>query len=194
MADPQKHTVHTDALLTLGTAGLDDSAARDAIHLAVEPMLAGETLYPGQRIDIRGKYAFAARGEGVGIVDPFLPTDEGIHKGQRFWLVVLPRAITSLRHVWSHPAFPEIGPDPVVDGAKNAKSTLWVTNFAQSCDMDYDKLMDGADAYLAHGDYITGGSELEGQNVPDEFWLHYCILRGKEVPRDKQDSFFSCAC
>ncbi len=99
-----QHTVHTDALDTLGTV-IDADQHRDAIHLAVEPVVAGCYLNPGAHVSFRDGKAFPARlGQGVGIVDPFLlkPVDEG----QRFWLIVYPRQITSLRHVWEHPAFP----------------------------------------------------------------------------------------
>ena len=40
----QTHTVATDALATLGTI-IDETAGRDAIHLAVEPAVAVEKLY-----------------------------------------------------------------------------------------------------------------------------------------------------
>lgn len=102
-----KRTVTTDALETLGMIHFK-SEGRDAIHLAVEPVTAGEFLKPGQHICIVDGVARAGWTKGVcptGIVDPFLPED--VQEGQRFWLVVYPRMITSLRHVWEHPSFPQ---------------------------------------------------------------------------------------
>lgn len=97
-------STHTDALATLGTI-IDNTAARDAIHLAVEPVIAGENLHPGDHIFLRDGKAYGAIGEKLlGIVDPFLTVP--VAKGERFWLIVYPRQITSLRHVWEHPSFP----------------------------------------------------------------------------------------
>ena len=103
-----QRTVSTDALATLGTI-IDDRAKRDAIHLAVIPATAGHRLSPGWRVAFRDGKAYADDQDHddnvVGIVDPFLVYD--VRKGERFWLVLLPRTIQSLRHVWSHPAFPD---------------------------------------------------------------------------------------
>lgn len=101
-----KRTPHTDALETLGTIH-DRDEFRDAIHLAVEQVVAGEDLRVGEQITYVNGKAFCARAgeEAIGIVDPFL--DRMVKEGERFWLVVKPRLITSLRHVWSHPAFPD---------------------------------------------------------------------------------------
>ncbi len=101
-----KRTPHTDALETLGTIH-DRDEFRDAIHLAVEQVTAGEDLRVGEQITYVNGKAFAVRKgeEAIGIVDPFLTRK--VKEGQRFWLVVKPRLITSLRHVWSHPAFPD---------------------------------------------------------------------------------------
>lgn len=105
-----KRTVSTDALETLGMVHFKPEA-RDAIHLAVEPVEAGEELKPGEDIGIGddGKaYGSDMANHGfkrVGIVDPFLPRN--VQPGERFWLVVYPRMISSLRHVWDHPDFPE---------------------------------------------------------------------------------------
>jgi hypothetical protein len=100
-----KRSVATDALETLGTI-IGEGAGRDAIHLAVEPVIASERLLAGQDVYLLPD-GRAAKGKdnAVGIVDPFLR--QSVKEGDKFWLVVYPRQITSLRHVWSHPAFPE---------------------------------------------------------------------------------------
>ena len=102
-----KRSVSTDALDTLGTIHTK-LEYRDAIHLAVEPVTCGDkVLYAGDHILINeeGKAIPVGVGKGIGIVDPFLTT--AVAPGDGFWLVIYPRQIHSLRHVWTHPAFPE---------------------------------------------------------------------------------------
>ena len=104
MTHADKRSVSTDALETLGTI-IDETQARDAIHLAVEPVQANEKLFPGQDIGlIEGKASSKAE-KLLGIVDPFLKTS--VLEGEWFWMVIYPRKITSLRHVWSHPDIPD---------------------------------------------------------------------------------------
>lgn len=102
----------TDALETLGMIHFKPEA-RDAIHLAVEPVIASRAFVPGQRIGIIDGKAypegFVLMGKKVpyhGIVDPFLPS-YGVAEGESFWFVMAPRMVKSLRHVWEHPDFPE---------------------------------------------------------------------------------------
>lgn len=81
---------------------------RDAIHIAICPVIADHNLNPGQQIGI-----FSQNGEEIvvgvnakkylGIVDPFLKTP--INKGEKFWMFLFPNTITSLRHEWTHPNF-----------------------------------------------------------------------------------------
>jgi hypothetical protein len=151
-----KRTVATDALATLGTI-IDDKQKRDAIHLAVEPVIAGEPLCPGSHITIRGGMAYGATvGLGHGIVDPFLNIDV-IEIGQRFWFIMYPRMVQSLRHVWTHPAFPdEIGtPSPVKDkptdndlDIQKAESRAWLRAHAARVN---PALALGADTYDYRG-------------------------------------------
>lgn len=111
MSNADKRSPATDALETLGMIHYKDEA-RDAIHLAVEPVTAGVHLQVGQRIGIYDGVAFPVGhkiGEHTvpyhGIVDPFLPS--GPFQGTDFWFIMAPRMVTSLRHVWEHPDFPK---------------------------------------------------------------------------------------
>jgi hypothetical protein len=176
-----KRNVHTDALETLGT--IFEHGERDAIHLAVEPVIAGEPLRPGQDITIRDGKAHGSNGympdeKMLGIADPFLKSL--ILPGQKFWLVVYPRQITSLRHVWSHPDFEEATPQPVSVNF----SEQYLRRFADDNGLEYDTLMRFAeDGWLPVGDGIS---------VPDGFWDHYQNVVGYQVPQ--QHSYFSCSC
>jgi ribosomal protein L7/L12 len=111
-----KRTVHTDALDILGRVITDeDNIGRDAIHLAVEPVIAGQTLHAGMEVGRRadGTFGYSNITKTLGIVDPFIR--DVIQIGEKFLLVIYPRQITTLRHVWEHPEF---GPDvvnPAVD-------------------------------------------------------------------------------
>lgn len=81
---------------------LDETARRDAIHIAVAPVVAQEWLNAGEHVTRDGRHAEYG-GEAVGVVDPFLRT--GVDKGQRFFIFLYPDTVTGMRHVWSHPAF-----------------------------------------------------------------------------------------
>lgn len=97
-----KRTVSTDALETLGTI-ISEGEKRDAIHLAVLPVVAMHKMHAGDHVglvnDEHGASTHAPK--LIGIVDPFL--SNAVQEGDRFWLVIYPRKINSLRHVWTHP-------------------------------------------------------------------------------------------
>jgi hypothetical protein len=84
----------------------DGDRRRDAIHIAVAPVVAAERLAPGQHVGLVQKGNLELVGpcdNCIGIVDPFL--GEEVEPGQRFWLFLYPGTVTSLRHIWTHPAF-----------------------------------------------------------------------------------------
>lgn len=76
---------------------------RDAIHIAIAPVVAGKMLQPGQHVGLLPDGRFGNTSETIGIVDPFLLNS--VEEGQTFWLCLYPYSITSLRHVWTHPTF-----------------------------------------------------------------------------------------
>lgn len=97
----------------LGETPAED-ARRDAVHVAVAPVVAGEVLTPGARVALldNGRAVPATPLlKAVGVVDPFLSACP--LPGQRFWIFLFPNTVTSLRHVWTHPAFAaKVPPSP----------------------------------------------------------------------------------
>ncbi len=180
--------VSTDALETLGTI-IDDTQKRDAIHLAVLPVVAGERLFAGQDIGIDDGKA-VTKAKHTGIVDPFVKGP--IQEGQRFWMVLYPRMITSLRHVWSHPAFADGD-----EGAKpsvNAASEAWLDSFAADKGLSRAEIIEAANARIDSGDYLCEGGRWEGEYVPEEFWPHFENVTGRKVHEGDRNNFFSCSC
>lgn len=199
--------VATDALVTIGTAPIPKGSGRDAIHLAVEPVVAGETLMAGDKItiDFRDRSAFRWEEGSVlhGIVDPFL--SRPVKPDESFWCVLMPRTINSLRHVWSHSDFPEENapqpPPPIrwVDAHVEAAKD-WMVEFATRHGMTYTAVMEGADRfqtslYREDGEveYLTTGLSSSIQ-IEYGFWENYEIIRGVAVPTEARGEFFTCSC
>lgn len=201
-----KRTPHTDALDTLGMIHQHEEK-RDAIHLGVEPIEAGSRLTTGEHVCIiDGKAYSGHRGKAVGIVDPFLPS--GVEAGQRFWLVVYPRQITSLRHVWEHPDF-AASPYLPRDLSEIEQSKQWIEDYAARLSgedyeygyvtITYDELMEYAESWINPtsqwgGDYLVKGGLLEGCSTDSDFWKHFEIITGKKPAGDDKPNFFSCSC
>lgn len=210
-----KRSVATDALETLGTI-IGEGAGRDAIHLAVDPVEALEELQPGQDVGLWGNRTAGHSDNPVGIVDPFLK--QVVKPGERFWLVVYPRQITSLRHVWEHPAFPVSTQEkefvPTEEQKALAKkvaehltgaSEVWLRDWCSRNDSpDYEDLIDavrnGGNSSSDDGEYgldigseyiTVYGTDAHG-GIPPEFWDHIENVTGiKQVNRP---TGFTCSC
>lgn len=169
---------------------------RDAIHVAVVPILAGEFLSPGTHVgfqDALRTHVLAVQSQaGIGIVDPFLK--RGVEPGERFWLFLYPGTITSLRHNWTHPAFAEEAKPPAQDDVK-AKAEAWLKDFAEDMDIGYNKLLDTLRIAAVDGDYrvcfdVDTPDRAFQDNVP--MWKCFEILTGIQ-PKELVVPF-TCAC
>lgn len=203
--------VATDALATLGTI-LTEPQKRDAIHLAVLPAVAGRRLMPGDHVGIDASgLATNLATPHHGIVDPFLGCQ--VEKGEQFWLVIYPRVITSLRHVWAHPAFPD-EPEAIQKTSDNKNigaSEAWLRAFCKGADCaGYDAILEAVRNGSApirdwrnnpteygtvrfDGEYIHhDGVDAHGE-IPPEFWDHMETVLGRKIQRDTE-TYFSCSC
>lgn len=191
------------ALDSLGTL-LPSDPGRDAIHLATYAVTSDERLFPGQHVGIVGGKASMQAPKLIGIVDPFLAT--GVNPGQMFWLVLYPRTITSLRHVWEHPEFRDERVRPVLpiqtpdDTRREAEQ--WLQRYADELDETFNDLIRAADAWVESGEWYYGdgmigsgyNGKFEGTRTHDQFWHYYQAYKGVLIDPDKQESFFTCAC
>jgi hypothetical protein len=192
-----KRSVSTDALATLGTIITD--GGRDAIHLAVEPVIAAEDIKPGENIGICGNGKAWRHGvKMLGISDPFLKNP--IKAGQMFWLIVYPRQITSLRHVREHPDFPTTSiPKESKEDMELEFSKKWMTKWA---------IRHMSDDYYGHEEHLSDESAYENaieagrrnhvgcyedatDYIDDEWWDHWEKITGL---KGKRDGYFSCSC
>lgn len=160
--------------LKLGQIITDPDVKRDAVHVAVLPVVAGKNLYRGQQVGFRsGEPGIAIDDNPIGIVDPFLPDD--VKKGQRFWIFLFPGSITSLRHDWTHPDIPdEVVEQGRLRPAKITKpsGTAWRTSTVLAIckgireDKEWSAMPILADA-------------LEDAGYPDEYVLKECRQKAR---------------
>ncbi len=172
--------------------------SRDAVHVAIVPVEAGEFLSAGQHVGIVGGLASSAA-KHIGVVDPFLPdrpsAGRAVCKGEFFWLMLYPGTVASLRHEWSHPDFPSA---TAATSEEKIESEAWLANFFGTWfkDGDYnvrvpmhreeiEKVLRG-EAGTIYG--------REARDVPPEFWFHLERLTGRQVHPNQRESFFACMC
>lgn len=183
-------TVATDALATLGTV-IGPNEKRDAIHLGVIPIKAGCELRRGDHVGIgHDGCAYAKNCESIGIVDPFISV--GVSAGEWFWLIIYPRVITSLRHVWTHP---KIADEPAAKTVSPtmSDSEIWLRNFVASADCPrYETVIAAAVDGSRYDEYLHfDGQDAHGE-IPPEFWDHVENVTGEKITH--RPGYFSCSC
>lgn len=170
---------------------ITDEQPRDAIHIAVAPVVAAEKLFTGQHIGMTPEGTATTHVfNPIGIVDPFLRVP--VEQGMRFWMFLYPGSVTSLLHVWSHPAFEKHAPR----SPQQLESEKWLRAFADEWGMDYEEMIrrtTAGEGITAFGRSISGWSEL-GEDA-GRFWSHLQILTGKMFSAEhRENTYFSCTC
>lgn len=167
---------------------------KDAIHVAVISVEAGEQLLPGDKIFLDVDTLVAKkRGTNYfthGIVDPFLRW--AVYEGECFDLWLYPNFIEGMRHNWKHGSIKDY-PEESEDVLKQ-RAEVQLISIADTFGLSFNRLMRAAQEYLEDGTYLCEGGRWEGMYLPDEFWDFYEVYTGKIVPDETRGSFFSCSC
>jgi hypothetical protein len=180
-------------------------ASRDAIHIAVVPLIAGQELHAGETfrlawgtdntaIRAADEYGFDA----IGIVDPYLGhgvdnwRDYRVLQGERFWGFLMPGTVTGMRHQWQHPAFDNIQ-------LPANEHERWLLSFCDRWNFDYDLLIDAGvgceeDRYIvANGVDLHSRAELGEDH--DLFWHHLEALTGRQFDSQHREGLtWTCTC
>jgi hypothetical protein len=155
---------------------------RDAVHIAIAPVVAAEQLRAGQQVGFMnsGTMTVGPSKQPIGIVDPFLVGY--VARGEQFWLFLFPNTITSLRHNWTHPAFPQ---ETSVVCSHAVESEVWLREFAAEQGISYEYLM----REIPTGSVCTGNTDVYGVDA-DEVLRHFKNVTGVEMG----SIYFRCAC
>jgi len=167
---------------------------RDAIHIAVIPLVAAEILIPGQHITINDMgQACGSVLAPIGIVDPYIMEGK-IKPGQKFWMFLYPKTVTNLRHDWEHPVFKAVE-EKITNQVKIDKkaSEIYLINFAGALGLTCSNLIRRMTSILGgEEDWIHLNFDIPDYD-PVEAWMHFEIITGLNV-ENKNKNFISCAC
>ncbi len=167
---------------------------RDAVHIAIIPMEAGEDLNPGDHVCKVGNTVVKPTPDTletpIGIVDPFL-SPRLIKKGTTIWVCLYPNQVFGMRHHWKHQAF-----------LSKDESEEWLRNYCSGHDCPSFEILMGVlnedmfeeDDFNSDIDddvwFFTGIDAHS--DIPNEFWMH------AENYLDKKFYYkptrFSCSC
>jgi hypothetical protein len=178
-------------------------AYRDAIHIAVAPAMAAEKLKRGDYIVPVGDGSFRKaknEWEGIAIVDPFLLSSIAVEKGEQFWMFLRPLTITSIRHVWSHPAVPNVA------GVSADPDYEILAGVASVCGKSYSALIADMTEFAGQKpaniggmpwrEHIVDNSERYKEVDVEQWnaaWAAWERITGRVAPEDR-DEPYSCAC
>ena len=198
------HRTRTENDLGLGEL-ITGPAERDAIHVAVIPLTAGETLWTGSCVKLAAGFKDVAvhcrrhEAEYIGVVDPFLSL-ASVSKGNRFWCFLCPGTVTGMRHHWQHPHFDSVSEKPTNEHKD------WILKFCGKWNFSYSELiqaatgrkygapMDAEDRYVIARGISLHDREALGEDY-DLFWSHLEALTGQIFDKTHREGIvWSCSC
>ena len=160
--------------------------------MAVAPVVAGTTLFPGDRVAFNSSRGVVRSDDPIGIVDPFLPPRIPISAGQKIWLLLFPGSVTGIRHEWNHPAFPMATPAAGPDAALVAASKAWIADYAlEFAGHGYESFM----ADIRGGHIFYSGRDLHDSDElddADQLMHHLSVVLGRQV--NLHDFSYGCSC
>ena len=162
-------------------------AARDAVHVAIAPVVAETQMMRAQRIRVDGTHARAvsAAEHANAIVDPWITND--VEAGELVWVLMNPGTITAIRHHWQHPDVRDV-PDEA-----RASAIAWLKE--EVCDPTSRSLQGVLEDAIRHAESDGGfkryaqsgdGEDATIEDLPDlyaiveteRFWQCVNILAG----------------
>jgi hypothetical protein len=116
--------------------------------------------------------------------------------------VIKPRVITSLRHVWAHPAFPDEVGTPAQKSVDKAAAEAWLREYHKHSSFNMVSFGDmveiaqgGRVGDISHeGDYIFVRDYDAHDSIPSEFWDHMETFTGRQFSKFDRAEYFSCSC
>lgn len=171
---------------------------RDAIHIAIAPVMARDKLAPGQDIgfiDPANPEVVGPCDNPVGIVDPFLKGM--VYPMQRIYMFLYPNTVTGMRHEWTHPAFKEPQKAAIeVFSQRISDAKAWLEKFGEEYNLTCDELVEVVQDCRKNGGYHRLGFDTPNSAYSDrrEFWRNYEIVTGERVDDHDDGLPFSCSC
>jgi len=137
---------------------------KDAIHVAIVSVRAGESLHPGRRVTLNEHREAVNDAKGIGVADPFLKSR--IKKGDNLWILMDASQIANVQHTWDH-ELDFSPPERVVAEGKQ------LARYADMLGVTYTQLTDAAYKLIDEGvssEYEGTLSQEELENALDDMW------------------------
>lgn len=190
--------MNKDVQQNIGKALGPEWVNRDAIHVAVIPMVVARDSEAGDHVGINknGELCETAK-PLVGIVDPFIDMLL-IPAGTKVWLFLYPNMVTGMRHHWSHPTFDDLHVPPKPNTQQTDYSEAYLKAVAINMGLEYGELLASLQGYITRGHPIVFSDERPRDEYFEqdetEFWSHVERVLGVNIPKGYKALPFSCSC